>query len=126
MSYARRQIECFDFANRWRGHIRDVVSDPPDETWPFLVSVEVLEHLEDPAAFLKALRRMLQRGGRGFITAAITAANADHIYLYNNCDEVIAQLKEGEGFELVEYQEEIAYAPRRDEPVPRLGAFIVT
>lgn len=125
MSYARQQIKRFDFASRWRGHMRDVILDPPDETWPLLVSVEVLEHLEDPIAFLKSLRRMLQPGGRAFITAAITAPNADHIYLYNNCDEVIAQLRAA-GFELIEYQEDIAYAPRRDEPVPRLGAFIVT
>jgi 2-polyprenyl-3-methyl-5-hydroxy-6-metoxy-1,4-benzoquinol methylase len=87
--------------------------------------VEVLEHLEKPVAFLKVLRRMLQDGGKAFITAAITAPNEDHIYLYNEVGDVEAQLLEA-GFSVLDFQEDIAYEPKKDEPVPRLAAFIVT
>jgi hypothetical protein len=89
-----------------------------------VISVEVLEHLEDPLTFLKALAGMLSAGGVGFITAALTAPNADHIYLYSDVSEVISQLDEA-GLRTDLFQEEIAYEPKADEPVPRVAAFIV-
>lgn len=125
MGYARRQVRAFGGEGRWRGELRDVVADTPDQQWPFLVSVEVLEHLEDPVEFLVALRTMLRPAGRAFITAAITAPNADHIYLYEDVAAVEAQLVEA-GFEVLDWREDIAYEPRAAEPVPRLAAFIVT
>ena len=101
-----------------------MITNPPEKSWPFLLSVEVLEHLEDPLSFIRQLRAMLAPGGRGFITAALTAPNEDHIYLYNSCDEIIEQLQTA-GFEVISHVEEAAYKPRGDEPVPRIAAFIV-
>lgn len=123
--YATHHLQRFGLLDRWEYELRDVVAVPPEAQWPFLVSVEVLEHLEDPTTFLRALRRMLRPGGHGFITAAITAPNADHIYLYNDSREVRDQLVEA-GFQVLQFQEDIAYKPKKDEPVPRLAAFIVT
>lgn len=96
----------------------------PEETWPVLMSVEVLEHLEDPVSFLHQLRKMLRKGGVGFITVALTAPNEDHIYLYKEAEDVLAQLLTV-GFEVIDYRIEMSYQPKRDEPVPRIGAFIV-
>jgi len=124
INYSKMQINAFGWSGRWECSITDIIKERPDGSWPFMVCVEVLEHLEDPLTFLKALRAILQKGGVGFITAAITAPNADHIYLYNNCEEVIAQITEA-GFSVIEYLDEMAYEPKKDEPVPRLGAFIV-
>jgi len=124
LAYARMQIGAFGLDNRWRAENRNIITDPPAEKYPFVISVEVLEHLEDPVAFIRGLKNMLAPGGRAFITAAITAPNEDHIYLYNNCEEVVAELQQG-GFEVVEYQEDLAYLPKAGEPVPRIGAFIV-
>lgn len=124
LAYARMQVGAFGYDNRWRAENRNILTNPPPEKYPFVISVEVLEHLEDPVSFIKGLKHMLSPGGYAFITAAITAPNEDHIYLYNCCEDVIAELKAG-GFELVEYQEDIAYAPKADEPVPRIGAFVV-
>ncbi|MBI5637279.1 MAG: class I SAM-dependent methyltransferase [Nitrospinae bacterium] len=124
LDFAARMMAAAGFSGRWTPHKRDIVADTPGEQWPFLLCVEVLEHLEDPLTFLKTLRKMLQNGGSGFVTAAITAPNEDHIYLYNNCEEVIAQLHAA-GFSIDTYFEDAAYSPRKDEPVPRLGAFIV-
>ena len=124
LAYARSQIEAFQFQNRWRAENRNIITQPSAEKYPFVISVEVLEHLEDPVAFIAGLKRMMAPGGRGFITAAITAPNEDHIHLYNNCEDVISELRQG-GCEVLDYQEDIAYPPQADEPVPRLGAFIV-
>lgn len=130
LDYTARHLERFGVRERWSGTLRDVIADPPpagsaDGSWPFIVSADVLEHLEDPPAFLRSLRRMLRPGGRGFIATVITSANTDHIYLYNSWEEIRDQLTDA-GFRVLDHQEDIAYEPKADEPVPRLAAFIVT
>ena len=125
LDYARRQVAAFGFSERWNGEIRNVITDPPAQQWPAVISVEVLEHLEDPLSYLHALRARLATGGFGFITAAITAPNEDHIFLYNSWAEVAAQL-EAAGFRILGLQEDLAYEPQGDLPVPRLGAFVVS
>jgi len=130
LDYTGRHLERFGVRERWTGTRRDVIADPPpiespDEAWPFIVSADVLEHLEDPPAFLRSLRRMLRPGGTGFIATVITSANTDHIYLYNSWEEIRDQLVDA-GFRVLDHQEDIAYEPRADEPVPRLAAFLVT
>ena len=124
-AHAAGMVEAFGFVGRWQCTLRDIVADPPPRQWPFMISVEVLEHLEDPLAYLRALRGMLAPGGSAFLTAAITAADADHIYLYETVAEVAAQLEQA-GFIVVEGAEFIAYEARNDEPVPRLAAFVVS
>jgi len=85
----------------------------------------VLEHLEDPLTFLKALRRILTPGGQAFITAALNAPNADHIYLYRSPLEVADQLVAA-GFYVQQYQSAFAYAPRKNSKyIPEIAAFIV-
>lgn len=124
IAFSTKHIEAFGLAERWSWIKRDILRKPLGETRPFLLNVEVLEHLEDPVAFLKGLRGLLAPGGYGFITAAINAPNEDHIYLYRDCGEVMAQLEEA-GFQVVNHLDERAYEPKADEPVPSLGAFIV-
>ncbi len=91
----------------------------------FVQSVEVLEHLSDPQIYLNSLRNLLAKGGYGFVTAALTAPNADHIYLYWTPEEVIEQLNKA-GFKVIDYIEEYAYKPQEGEHVPKLAAFIIT
>jgi SAM-dependent methyltransferase len=124
LRYAKMQINAFGLGGRITFEKRDIIENPPQEQAPFLITVEVLEHLEDPVTFLKGLRAMLRPGGQAFITTALTAPNADHIYLYTVCAEVVDQLQAA-GFVVEEYREERAYEPRKDEPVPRIAAFIV-
>lgn len=95
------------------------------EPLPCVQCIEVLEHLSDPQLFLNHLRKMLRPGGHGFITAALTAPNADHIYLYWTPQDVIAQL-EAAGFTVTDFVEELAYEARGDEIVPKVAAFIVS
>jgi SAM-dependent methyltransferase len=124
IQYTQRQISAYGYGERYRVHKQDIVTIPVEAQAPFLVSVEVLEHLEDPLTFLKSLRTMLKPGGKAFITAAITAPNADHIYLYNNSEEALAQLKAA-GFKLEQYLTSAGYTPKHDEPVPTITAYIV-
>jgi SAM-dependent methyltransferase len=123
--YALRHADAFGAADRYRVELRDVVLDPP-EAVDWLVSVEVLEHLEDPIEFISALRGLLRPGGKAFIATALNAPNADHIYLYRTADDVIGQLRGG-GFSVEQYSCALAGNPtRRDLPVAEVAAFIVT
>jgi SAM-dependent methyltransferase len=123
-AFAETHLRSFGFGDRWDVRLQDV-TEGFDRTWPWLLCIEVLEHLEDPVAFLRALRAMLADGGRAFITAALDAAHVDHIYLYRTAQEVIVQLEEA-GFALEQAFVGTAYKPAAPGlPVPTVAAFIV-
>jgi len=123
--FAERHASVFAVADRYAVELRDIVECPaPELDW--LVCVEVLEHLEDPAAFLVALRRMLRPGGRAFIGTALNAANADHIYLYRTTQDVRSHLVEA-GFNIDHAFSATAGPPRQPSiPVPEVAAFVVS
>jgi len=125
--FTRRQWRAFGVDGRAELELRDILRDrPADRQVSWLVSVEVLEHLEDPGAFLRALRQLLKPGGKAFITAALNAPNADHIYFYGHPDDVGKQL-DAAGFTVEQCLLASAYPPRaRGVPVPEAVAFIVT
>jgi SAM-dependent methyltransferase len=122
--FAARHLRAFGLQQRLALQLQDVVAEPITPV-RWLVCVEVLEHLEDPLAFLRALRAGLAPGGRAFITAALNAAHADHIYLYRSADEVLQQLQAA-GFVLEQSFVAAAYAPPAPGlPVPLAAAFVV-
>lgn len=123
--FTEAQMTALGVANRYHVELRDVTAVPMEPQTDWLVCVEVLEHLDDPVAFLRGLRRNMAPGARAFITAALNAAHADHIYLYRNADEVLAQLIEA-GFSLEQSFVGAAYKPSAPGvPVPEAAAFIV-
>lgn len=126
LSYTERMVTAFGLRDRCALNLQNILTEPPPNPASFLTNVEVLEHLEDPQAFLAGLRNMLAPGGLGMITAAVTAPNADHIYLYNSVDELISQVVKA-GFKVIDSQEDPAYeAKRANESVPRNAIVIVT
>jgi len=126
LAYAKQMVKSFDLADRYACTRRDITAPPAITPASFIVNVEVLEHLEDPVFFLRALNRILEPSGYGMITAAVTAPNADHIFLYNSVAEVIAHI-EAAGFRVLEYREDRAYEPSKpSESVPKNAAVIVT
>jgi 2-polyprenyl-3-methyl-5-hydroxy-6-metoxy-1,4-benzoquinol methylase len=125
-SYAEHQVSAFGLAPRYEVELCDIVQDTPADTVEFAMSVEILEHLQDPESFLAALRKILAPGGKAFVTAALNAANADHIYLYRTPLEVADQLRQA-GFQIEQYHSGMAYPPPAvGVPVPEIVAFIVT
>lgn len=123
--FAETQMIALGVANRYHVELRDVTATPIEPKADWLVCVEVLEHMDDPVAFLRGLRRNMALGARAFITAALNAAHADHIYLYRNSNEVLTQLIEA-GFTLEQSFVGAAYKPSSPGvPVPEAAAFIV-
>ena len=123
--FTEAKMAALGLANRYQVELRDVTLTPIQPRTEWLVCVEVLEHLDDPVAFLRGLRQNMAPGARAFITAALNAAHADHIYLYRNSNEVISHLVEA-GFTLEQSFVCAAYKLSSPEvPVPEVAAFIV-
>jgi 2-polyprenyl-3-methyl-5-hydroxy-6-metoxy-1,4-benzoquinol methylase len=65
--------------NLHNGHIGSV---------DFVTMGEVLEHVEDPASLVKRVNQLLRAGGKAYISTCANAPVLDHIYLFNNVDEI--------------------------------------
>lgn len=59
-----------------------------DGAFDALVTGELLEHLDDPASFLKECVRVTKPGGFLFVTTAIYAASLDHVYMFEDVESV--------------------------------------
>ena len=92
LEYTTNTLSSFGFAHRFKTNLINIF-EVNDKKSPFIVNIEVLEHLEDPQSFLNQLFKMMEPKGLGFISAAISAPNADHIYQYNNLGEVLKQIE---------------------------------
>jgi SAM-dependent methyltransferase len=66
-----------------------------------VILCELLEHLDDPARALRAMREVLHPEGMLFCTMAVRIAQEDHVYLYHSVDEARDQVLEC-GFEIVD------------------------
>lgn len=91
-------------------HLCDIFQFPAGRQYDMIVAGEVLEHLEDPRQLLAQMRRMLKPGGRVFISTPVNAPTLDHIYLFNNVQE-IRDLLRSAGFtiesEVAQYAEDM-------------------
>lgn len=124
--FTEAQVSALGVGDRYQVLLRDITTTAADLTTDWLVCVEVLEHLEDPVAFLRALRATMGPGGKAFITAALNAAHADHIHLYRTSEDVLTHLVEA-GFALEQSFVGAAYRPSAPGvPVPLAAAFVVT
>ncbi len=122
--FALRHLSAYGLSDRYSLKLQDVVMNRPSEQFHTLICVEVLEHLEDPVEFLRALRQMLIPGGRAFITAAVSADHTDHVYLYRTAADVEAHVTEA-GFAIEQSFAAGAYALKyRGQAVPLAAAFI--
>lgn len=66
-----------------------------------VILCELLEHLDEPANALRAMRVVLHQEGLLFCTMAVNLAQEDHVYLYRSIEQAREQVKEC-GFEIVE------------------------
>ena len=75
----------------------------PDSLFDSLVMSEILEHLEEPAAALRAARRVLRSGGLLFVNVPANSPAPDHLFLVES-PEHAASLVQQAGFEIIEVQ----------------------
>jgi SAM-dependent methyltransferase len=59
-----------------------------DERFDAAICSEVLEHVEDPGALLREIRRTCRPDASLFMTTVVFAANIDHIYLFEDADQI--------------------------------------
>lgn len=95
--------------------LADIQELPPGRRYDFISIGEVIEHLEQPLPLLQKVRDMLSGDGRAFISAPTNSPTVDHIYLFNNAQE-IRELLGAAGFEIV------AEATRFSEDLPEKKA----
>lgn len=59
-----------------------------------LVCREVLEHVDDPASILRGIGGHLNSGGRALLSTVANLEAIDHVYLYDNVDEIRSMVSE--------------------------------
>ncbi len=67
---------------------KNVLEYASDSTFDFITIGEVLEHVEEPLSLLTKLRELLGNAGLAFITTPVNAPMIDHIYLFNDVQEI--------------------------------------
>lgn len=63
---------------------------------------EVLEHVENPKEMLKKIYSITSENANIYITTVINSPAIDHIYLFNNVEEVLSMMNEC-GFVVIDY-----------------------
>lgn len=124
VAFGKRVTETFEFANRFTFVQQDAFKNPPSEKPDYIVSQEVLEHLEDPQTFCTNLCKILRDDGCAYITAAVTAAHSDHIYLFNSPLDLRRMLEKA-GFRSLVEIEEASFDTRVPEKTPRIAGHLV-
>jgi SAM-dependent methyltransferase len=119
LEFTKQVVNAFDVGDRYKTCVQDIIAKSP-EVSDFVICQEVLEHLEDPSGFCRALLKMTRPGGHAYITAAMNAGHVDHIYLYRSLQEVLDHIRSA-GFEILEFHEELAYHNKPRELTPSLG-----
>ena len=97
VNWARALAEAAGTSDRANIHEGDALSFRPQCPAQAAISCFVLEHLEKPEALLGNMAEALEPGAPAFVTAAITAAEIDHIYEFRRESELVA-LAEQAGF----------------------------
>lgn len=121
LRFTQSMVNQFGHKNRYNTLKHDIYLGIEDQA-DFLVCQEVLEHLEDPNSFCKALFDMVRPGGQAYITAAANAAHSDHIYLFSQPLELEEMLRNA-GFIPMGLQEEFAAGVKPRNITPSLAGY---
>jgi len=59
-----------------------------NKKYDFITIGEVIEHIDNPLKILKSLYNLLEDDGKLFITTCANCPAIDHVYLFNNIEEI--------------------------------------
>lgn len=91
--------------------LKDIFEYETQQPYDFITAGEIIEHLENPLAFLRKISGFLSPEGAIYLTTPVNAPMIDHIYLFNNVPE-IRDLIASAGLEIVMEK----MVPSRDLP----------
>ena len=80
--------------------VMDIYDFASNVKYDFITIGEVIEHVEAPLPLLIRVRELLAPKGRVFISTPANAPTIDHIFLFNNADEIRAMLAKA-GFRIL-------------------------
>ena len=73
--------------------LSDIFDYEVSEKYDFIVLGEVLEHLDEPEKILIKLSKLMHKEGLLWITTPTNSPALDHVYLFNNKEEVLTLIK---------------------------------
>lgn len=87
--------------NRINFYLKNIFDFSEEDKYDFVTLGEVLEHVEQPLDLFKKAGDLLSDKGVFYITTPINAPMIDHIYLFNNEDEIREMIAQA-GFDIIE------------------------
>jgi 2-polyprenyl-3-methyl-5-hydroxy-6-metoxy-1,4-benzoquinol methylase len=82
-------------------YLKNIFDFEAGQTYDFVTMGELIEHVEDPLALLKKAVGLLSEDGVCYMTTPVNAPMIDHIYLFNDAQEIKDLVNEA-GFEIIE------------------------
>lgn len=83
-----------DFIEDIQFFTADINDYKTDKKYDFITMGEVIEHVDDPLTILKSLHTLLSENGKLFVTTCANCPALDHVYLFNNIEEIRALVEE--------------------------------
>ena len=91
-----------------------------------VIAGELLEHLDQPQMLMDSIYNSLLPGGCAFVTAAITAAQMDHVWEFKDTKEVFAMATKA-GLELKSFIEKAPKVIQKNtDKIPRVLAMVLS
>ena len=123
LEFTSNVIKSHNLQERYKIKNQNIISRPVEKKADFIISQEVLEHLEDPQSFIDGLYNATRPDGWGYITAAINAGHTDHIFLYRTPKEVRTQIEQA-GWSIHDEQIESNYMDKPIELRPTIVGYL--
>jgi SAM-dependent methyltransferase len=125
VSMANKLSSAADLLLKAKFIVDDALTYKVEKKFDAVISCFLLEHLENPIKLFENASDNLKKGGYAFITAALTAAEVDHIFEFKHESELV-ELAERSGFRVLSILSENSKThPRSNYFLPRSMALVL-